>query len=93
MVSNDGYPLVSCFQRSSGTYPYHHIACAKAKMWKKALELLDEMQQNGIAPTEVTYSVAISACGNGGQWRKALGLLELVSIDFLGNFRCYFALI
>jgi pentatricopeptide repeat domain-containing protein 1 len=57
-------------------------------MWKRALELLDEMQGNGIAPTEVTYSVAISACGNGGQWRKALGLLELVRIE--GRFHCYF---
>lgn len=51
------------------------------------------MQKNGIAPTEVTYSVAISACGNGGQWRKALGLLELVSIAFLGEFPCCFALV
>jgi pentatricopeptide repeat protein len=51
------------------------------------------MQENNIAPTEVTYSVAISACGNGGQWKKALGLLQLVSIDFLGEFQCHFALI
>jgi pentatricopeptide repeat protein len=54
-------------------------ACAKAKMWKKALELLDEMEQNGIAANEITYSVAIKACGNGGQWERALALLEKVS--------------
>ena len=30
-------------------------ACAKAKMWKKALALLEEMEVKGIAPTDVTY--------------------------------------
>ena len=62
------------------TYCYTAVidACAKAKMWKKALALLDEMQQRGIEPSEVTYSVAISACGNGGQWQKALDLLKLM---------------
>ena len=47
-------------------------------MWRKALSLLDEMQQQGIEPSEVTYSVTISACGNGGQWQRALDLLELM---------------
>jgi pentatricopeptide repeat protein len=31
------------------------LACAKSKKWEKALELLEEMQKQGIAPTEVTY--------------------------------------
>ena len=48
-------------------------------MWKKALELLDEMEQNGIVANEITYSVAIKACGNGGQWEQSLALLEKVS--------------
>jgi pentatricopeptide repeat protein len=55
-------------------------------MWKRGLALLDEMQRNGIEPSEVTYSVAISACGNGGQWRKALDLLSLVSTILVCGF-------
>lgn len=47
-------------------------------MWVQALELLDEMESKGIAPSEVTYSVTISACGNGGQWEKALELLDIM---------------
>eukprot|EP00584_Thalassiosira_punctigera_P023090 CAMPEP_0172555006 /NCGR_PEP_ID=MMETSP1067-20121228/57533_1 /TAXON_ID=265564 ORGANISM="Thalassiosira punctigera, Strain Tpunct2005C2" /NCGR_SAMPLE_ID=MMETSP1067 /ASSEMBLY_ACC=CAM_ASM_000444 /LENGTH=669 /DNA_ID=CAMNT_0013343497 /DNA_START=154 /DNA_END=2163 /DNA_ORIENTATION=- len=54
-------------------------ACAKGKRrdsWKRALSLLDEMKEKGIAPNEVTYGVAVAACGNGGRWRKALELLD-----------------
>jgi pentatricopeptide repeat protein len=42
------------------------------------LELLDEMEDNGVPPNEVSYSVCITACGNGGQWEKALQLLNLM---------------
>jgi hypothetical protein len=51
-------------------------------MWKKALALFDEMEEKGIEPTEVTYSVTISALGNGLQWQRALRLLHLVSSKF-----------
>lgn len=62
------------------TYCYTAVidACAKAKQWKKALSLLEEMQAAGIEPSQVTYSVTISACGNGGQWQRALDLLHLM---------------
>jgi pentatricopeptide repeat protein len=71
-VKDKGLPL--------DTYCYTAVidACAKAKLWRKALSLLEEMQQQGIEPSEVTYSVTISACGNGGQWRRALDLLDLM---------------
>lgn len=34
------------------------------------------MEDQGIAPTEFTYSVTIKACGSGGQWKRALELLD-----------------
>lgn len=54
-------------------------------MWKKALSLFDEMEEKGIEPTEVTYSVTISALGNGLQWERALWLLNLVRLLFSWN--------
>jgi len=53
-------------------------ACAKARMWRDALELLDDMQENNVLPNEYTYSAVITACGNGGQWNRALELLDQV---------------
>lgn len=49
-------------------------------MWKKAMLLFDEMEEKGVEPTEVTYSVTISALGSGLQWERALLLLEVVSL-------------
>lgn len=60
-------------------FVFSRTACAKAKNWRKALGLLNEMEENGIMPNAITYSVAINACGNGGQWEKALALLDKVS--------------
>lgn len=53
-------------------------ACANAGMWERSLELLKEMEENGIKPNEISYSVAIKACSNGGQWKQALALLDQV---------------
>lgn len=62
------------------TYFYTAVidVCSKGGMWEKALELLNEMEEKSIKPSEVTFSVAITACGNGGQWQKALDLLSLM---------------
>jgi len=52
-------------------------ACAKAKRWKPALKLLDDMTRvHGIRPSEICYSAAITACGSADQWEKALQLME-----------------
>ena len=55
---------------------YLYTAVMEASSWQQALELLGEMKNKGIPPSEVTYSVAIKACGAAGQWQKALELLE-----------------
>ena len=49
-------------------------------MWRKALDLLEEMKANGVVPNEFTYSSVINACGNGSQWERALELLGQVSL-------------
>ena len=58
-------------------------ACAKAGLWQRALELLDEIleenKSNSIVPNAFTYTVAIAACSNGGQWERALELLSQMS--------------
>ena len=51
-------------------------ACEKAGMWEKALELKDEMVENGVRPNEVTFNACISACARGGQFSQALTLLD-----------------
>jgi pentatricopeptide repeat domain-containing protein 1 len=54
--------------------------CAKARQWKKALELLQEMDIQGIQPDVFCYNAAISACEKGGKWEKkwATGALHLM---------------
>lgn len=48
------------------------------------MELFDEMEEKGIAPTQVTYSVTISALGNGLQWERALQLLNTMREKGMG---------
>jgi len=57
------------------TYTAAISACGKGGQWKKALELLGQMDAAGVARNTITYNAAISACGKGGQWKKALELL------------------
>lgn len=52
-------------------------------MWKKALDVLEDMKQNGVIPNDFTYSAAITACGNGGQWERALDLIDKASFALL----------
>jgi pentatricopeptide repeat protein len=55
---------------------YFYTAAIEASDWSNAVRLLNEMEQNGILPTEVSYSVTIKVCGQNGQWEMALSLLE-----------------
>jgi pentatricopeptide repeat protein len=43
-------------------------AVAKKGMWKDALELLNEMRDEGLQPDKFSYSSAMTACSRGGNW-------------------------
>jgi pentatricopeptide repeat protein len=52
-------------------------ACAKARQWQPALEVLEYTETNfGLEPSVITLSAVITTCVKGGQWQKALELLE-----------------
>ena len=45
-------------------------------LWRKALELLKQMKEDGTEPDGFSYSAAISCCGAEGRWKEALELME-----------------
>ena len=51
-------------------------AHAKVGLGKRALGMLDEMREAGVAPDVYSYSRAISICEKSGEWQRALSLLD-----------------
>lgn len=49
---------------------------ADAKMWKRALEIKEDMLLSGIVPNTVTWSSLISACANAGLLEQAIIVFE-----------------
>ena len=45
-------------------------------LWPKALDLLDQMNQDGIEPDGFCYSSAINCCGAEGRWKEACQLID-----------------
>ncbi|CAN0561657.1 unnamed protein product, partial [Ectocarpus sp. 12 AP-2014] len=70
-------------------------AVSKAGRWKEAMSMMKQMEKDGIAFDEFTYSSVIVACGRGGQPRKALELLdEMVQVHGIApDMICYGAAI
>ena len=59
-------------------------ACAKAKMWKKALALLEEMEVKGIAPTDVTYRLdTFSTSRNTASFDRAFDLNSFFGLNIV----------
>ena len=42
-------------------------AWGRVRDWRRALEVLSEIQEHGLSPNVITYSATISACGKGSQ--------------------------
>jgi pentatricopeptide repeat domain-containing protein 1 len=54
-------------------------ACGRNKNWRKAVSLLNEMIEQNIKPSPVSYNAVISACGAGKQWEEALKTFRRMS--------------
>merc|ERR1711988_1314157 len=50
----------------------------RVKKFKKALELLADMQVRGITPNDITYSSVMSILASAGRWREALDMLVII---------------
>lgn len=48
----------------------------KEELWPKALDLLHQMNKDGIEPDGFCYSSAINCCGAEGRWEEACKLIE-----------------
>ena len=46
------------------------------EMWPRAVELLKQMDEDGIQPDGFCYSSAINCCGAEGRWQEACELIE-----------------
>ena len=51
------------------------------QLWIRALELIEQIQSDGLIPDGFSYSAAISCCGAGGRWKEALDLIKTMQKD------------
>ncbi|CAE8643987.1 unnamed protein product, partial [Polarella glacialis] len=49
-------------------------ACGQARLWAEALQLLGEMQSQGLQPTVLACAAAVAACGHHGRHQESLDL-------------------
>lgn len=50
-------------------------------LWCLALELLENMESEGVALDKFTYSSAINVCGAAGRWKEAVDLVKAMKKD------------
>jgi pentatricopeptide repeat protein len=48
------------------------------QLWTRAMDLLRQMEEDGIEPDGFSFSSAISCCGAGGKWKEALELIKIM---------------
>ena len=77
--SNACLRVLSYLDRAGITATVYHYnpaiaATARRKGWRKAIELLNEMEGKQTVADTFTYSSVITACEKSGRWEKALQL-------------------
>jgi len=48
------------------------------QLWRKALDLIEQMKKDQVWPDAYSYSAAIGACGSGGNFEQALSLIKVM---------------
>ena len=56
------------------------VPCLLPLQVKRALNLVQMMRSEGVAPTEITYNVVLRLCGLGGCWAMGLELLGMMEV-------------
>ncbi|CAM9465088.1 unnamed protein product, partial [Choristocarpus tenellus] len=67
------------------TYNTAISACGRGRKYQLALNLLRQMEEEGISPDRFSFSAAISACKSSAQWQTALTLLDTMQRKGLGR--------
>ena len=65
----------------SGSYMYDSSSFRQSEqnqLWRKALNLVDQMKEAGVKPDAISYSSAIKACGAAGRWKEALNIISIM---------------
>ena len=68
-------------QLKAPNYTVGISTCAKSKLWKEALTLLQSMYHATVEQDIISRNAAISACEKGGQWQEALNLFDAMPKD------------
>lgn len=55
---------------------YNSAIGATSKKWAKALEVLQEMRNDGLEPSVLAFTALISGLEKAGEWEQALGMFE-----------------
>ena len=63
-----------------GRFPNVFLSFFLCMQVKRALNLVQMMRSEGIAPTEITYNVVFRLCGLGGCWAMGLELMTMMEV-------------
>lgn len=68
----------STISEDNGTARHIEGGIDGAQLWRKALELIEQMKEDRSWPDVYSYSGAIGACGAGGRFEEALELIKIM---------------
>lgn len=73
-----GSSISEDFQINKKTARYIEGGIDGEQLWRKALDLIEQMKEDRSWPDGYSYSAAISACGSGGRFEEALKLIKIM---------------